>query len=204
MGYTTDFTGKFFVSPAMHGSLITFLKKFADTRRMGRRDLNEEVYGPEGAYFVGGGGEFGQAEDARVINNNRPPKGQPGLWCQWVPTDDGTAIEWDGGEKFYDYIEWLAYIMRHFLIPNGYILNGTVCWFGEERSDTGNIVVNNNVIRVSRMPHIDPEFLAINQISLERSGNGGWLRPTGQTEMGTMRKEVLAKIVGEHKDEEWG
>ena len=27
----------------------------------------------------------------------------PGIWCQWVPTDDGKGIEWDGGEKFYNY-----------------------------------------------------------------------------------------------------
>ena len=40
---------------------------------------------------------------------------QPGLWCQWVPNASGTAIVWDEGEKFYYYIEWIKYLIEHFL-----------------------------------------------------------------------------------------
>jgi hypothetical protein len=71
---------------------------------------------------------------------------QPGLWCQWVPTDDGTMIVWDEGEKFYDYVEWLRYLIEHFLRPWGYTLNGAVIWQGEESDDRGRIHVNNNAI----------------------------------------------------------
>lgn len=102
--------------------------------------------GKQGAYFVGGGGDFGQANDASVIDGNAAPSGQPGLWCQWVPTQDNNGIEWDGGEKFYDYVEWLSYIIEHFLMPWGYVLNGEVEWFGEDHSDRGKIVVANNVV----------------------------------------------------------
>ena len=35
-----------------------------------------------------------------VKDYNRPPQGQPGLWCDWTPTDDGSAIRWNGTEKF--------------------------------------------------------------------------------------------------------
>jgi hypothetical protein len=37
----------------------------------------------------------------------------PGYFCQWVPAEPAlngfgfTAIEWDGGEKFYDSVEWM-------------------------------------------------------------------------------------------------
>ena len=38
---------------------------------------------------------------------NTPPFGQPGLWCQWVPTDDGHALVWNGHEKFYRSSGWM-------------------------------------------------------------------------------------------------
>lgn len=73
---------------------------------------------------------------------------QPGLWCQWIPTEDGTAIVWDEGEKFYDYIEWLDYLIRHFLKPWGYTLTGGVEWQGEDPDDRGRILVSDNAITI--------------------------------------------------------
>ncbi len=81
-----------------------------------------------------------------VIDYNLPPSGQPGLWCQWIPTSDGRGIQWNGGEKFYHYIAWLQYLIIHFLEPWGYLLNGSVNWMGEDPSDTGHITVENNLI----------------------------------------------------------
>lgn len=70
----------------------------------------------------------------------------PGIWCQWVPTDDGLGIEWDGNEKFYDYVEWLEYIIKHFLNPKDYLLNGAVRYQGEEIGDVGRIEVKDNKV----------------------------------------------------------
>jgi hypothetical protein len=56
-------------------------------------------------------------------------------------------IEWDTGEKFYDYVEWLEYIIYNFLAPKGYVLNGNVEWYGEDRADVGTIVVKSNIVR---------------------------------------------------------
>jgi len=75
--------------------------------------------------------------------------GQPGLWCQWVPTPGGTRLEWDEGEKFYDYCEWLFYMIAHFFIPWGRILDGEVQWVGEAQGDCGRIIVTNNIMAVS-------------------------------------------------------
>jgi hypothetical protein len=102
--------------------------------------------GPDGAYFVGGGKNFGQQHDQSIIDYNGPPEGQPGLWCQWVPTKDGKGIEWNGAEKFYEYVEWLEYIIEHFLISWGYTLNGEVEWCGENRDDIGKIIVTDNEV----------------------------------------------------------
>lgn len=83
---------------------------------------------------------------------------QPGLWCQWtigdedgVPTDDVQSVRticWDGNEKFYEYVNWLKYIIHHFLKPWGYKLNGSVEWRGEDWSDTGKIIVTDNEITI--------------------------------------------------------
>ncbi len=51
-----------------------------------------------------------------------------GYYCQWRPSDDGMGIEWDGVEKFYNYVEWLEYLIAHFLRPWGYTLSGSVEW----------------------------------------------------------------------------
>jgi hypothetical protein len=139
-----------------------YLELFSETRRM-KRDISKlpttgenatlhtEVgltAGTNGEYFVGGKGFMGQERDDSIVDYNCPPSTQPGLWCQWVPNEDGTAIEWDGGEKFYSYVEWLEYIIKNFLKPWGYTLNGEVTWFGEERSDIGVIIVDNNKVTV--------------------------------------------------------
>lgn len=73
---------------------------------------------------------------------------QPGLWCQWIPNGDGTAIVWDEGEKFYEYVEWIEYLIHHFLAPWGYELDGSVTWQGEETDDKGIIVITSNVVSV--------------------------------------------------------
>jgi hypothetical protein len=139
-----------------------YLLKFSETRRMARDPdraakmpdpLREAVglpLGPQGAYFVGGLGFAGQDEDDSILDGNEPPEGQPGLWCQWVPSEEGTAILWNGMEKFYYYIEWLEYLIEHFLKPWGYRLNGVVTWQGEEEEDRGRIIVVDNVMTVEQ------------------------------------------------------
>jgi hypothetical protein len=75
----------------------------------------------------------------------------PGYYCQWVPNDNGTALEWDGGEKFYDYEEWIVYLIKNFLVKWGYVLNGQVMWQGEEVGDVGVITIINNTVHVKEL-----------------------------------------------------
>jgi hypothetical protein len=162
MGYTTDFSGSFSLDKPLTDAHAAYLRKFAETRRMSRnaeiaskfpdpiREAAGLPIGEQGSYFVGGLGFCGQELDASVVNSNSEPPGQPSLWCQWVPTDDNDGIEWDGGEKFYNYTEWLKYIIEHFLKPWGYVLDGDVEWFGEEHDDRGMIMVENNNVTTKR------------------------------------------------------
>lgn len=144
MGYTTDFSGSFKLNKPLSEKMKEFMTNLASTRRMGR-SLGDK-YGVEGEFFCEDLANCGQNSTPDVIDHNEPPRTQPGLWLQWVPNSDGTAIEWDGGEKFYYYTEWLLYIIHKILAPNGYVLNGEVTWQGEETGDVGEIIVKNNKV----------------------------------------------------------
>jgi len=158
MGYHTNFEGSFQLDKPLHPIHLTFLKKFNETRRMKRdpfklqygssfaRLAGLESLGVEGGYYVEGAGFCGQDREDSIIDHNCPPAGQPSLWCQWTPNENGTKIVWDDGEKFYDYTKWIEYLIEHFLEPWGYKLNGEVFWFGEEDNDRGKIVIKDNVV----------------------------------------------------------
>lgn len=78
--------------------------------------------------------------------DHRNESGMPGYYCKWEPTEDGQGLEWNGQEKFYDYAEWLAYLITTFLIPWGITVNGEVPWQGEEVGDVGVLMVKNNEV----------------------------------------------------------
>ena len=150
MGYTTNLYGKLKFNRQLTVGEKNYLEKFANTRRMARNVDN--MYGVEGEFYVDGDGMMGQGHDDNIIDYNRPPKTQPGLWCQWVPTEDGYGLEWDGYEKFYNYVEWLEYLIKSvfpWILEDGdepLVLNGEIEWYGEHREDMGKIFVHNNVV----------------------------------------------------------
>lgn len=160
MGYDTNFCGSFELDKPLSKEHKDYLSKFSETRRVKRKQtvaakMDDPVriaaglpIGKHGAYFVGGLGFCGQDNDPSVIEGNTPPDGQPGLWCQWAPNNDGTAIVWDGGEKFYDYVEWIKYLIENFIKPWGYVLNGEVGWSGEDIDDRGLICIDNNDVKI--------------------------------------------------------
>ena len=157
MGYTTEFKGKFLLNKALDQETYNFLKKLSETRRMkrnvsllpeGYEKYNLENWGEEGEFFVDAGGLCGQDRESSIVDYNTPPITQPGLWCHWTPTEDKLAIKWDDGEKFYDYIEWIEYLIDKILKPRKYKLNGTVQWRGEEFDDIGEIQIKNNKVKI--------------------------------------------------------
>lgn len=151
MGYTTDFHGSIKIEPALSQEEADFLNAFSGSRRMNRA---------QGPYHIGSG-DFGQDRDDDIVDYNQPPPGQPGLWCQWVTNEDCTAIEWDGGEKFYCAEEWMQYIIEHFIgsdpvakkvdpeafaFLQGHTLTGEIFAEGEETGDLWKIEVRDNVV----------------------------------------------------------
>lgn len=160
MGYTTYFSGDVSVTPPLNEDEISFLRDFNNTRRMHRSG---------GPLFVKGEGPYGQDHGPDTIHDsNKPDPDQPGLWCQWVPTDDGTAIEWDTGEKFYEATEWMEYIVNRLLSPAArsyvdqhvsedsrlksftcdHVVTGEIYADGEDSEDNWKIKVTNNLVEV--------------------------------------------------------
>ena len=60
----------------------------------------------------------------------------PNAYCQWRPTPDGSGLEWDKNEKFYDYEQWIAFLASY-LKPKGYGVSGSVRFRGESIDDAG-------------------------------------------------------------------
>lgn len=165
MGYTTDFSGSISLSKPLSEHQREYLNMLADTRRMKRDNAKIEALDPadqnkrclkllkilglglgnEGEYYCGIG-DCGQTNDPSVTEGNFPPSGQPSLWLQWRPIEDGTEISWDEGEKFYEYVPWIKYLIDNFIKPWGIIANGSIKWQGEDMSDRGIITVKDNVV----------------------------------------------------------
>lgn len=162
MGYQTTFEGHFSLDRKLEPQHAAYLRAFNGTRRM-RRDasLAEKFSDPvrvaaglpvgvDGGYYVGSTKDHGQRHDSSILDYSGPPAGQPELWCKWEPTPDDTGIQWDGVEKFYDYVERLEYLIVHFLEPWGYRISGEVTWDGEEHGDFGTIrIVDGRPVRMS-------------------------------------------------------
>ncbi|MGR3938428.1 hypothetical protein [Streptomyces sp. BRA346] len=162
MGYTTTFTGRVTICPPLNPHEIAYLRSFSGTRRMDRT---------RGPYVIDGSGAFGQGLDKDITNYNGPPAGQPGLWCEWVPNDYGTALTWSGGEKFYSAASWMEYLIDTFLKPDADLaaelrapvrgrtyppeferftfdheVNGVIVAQGEDPNDLWDIRVSDNAV----------------------------------------------------------
>lgn len=180
MGYSTEFFGEFKFNKPVTEQLAEYINRFSGTRRMPRdNEKIKEIYpnwkelcffgelGNKGEYFAPpDGNSFGQNHDDSIIDYNGFKESvHPGLWCQWVVNEDRTALVWDEGEKFYGYVEWLRYLIKHFFEPLGYVLNGEMEFQGEESEDFGIITVIDNVVsqsyglRVNSLSEISTEDL---------------------------------------------
>lgn len=166
MGYQTDFQGSFAITPQMTNAHRAYINQFNRTRRMKRNpdktvmlpDATREAVmlpvGVDGEFFVGSKEDFGQDHTPDILEYNSPPSTQPGLWCQWEVNEDG-ELAWDEGEKFYNYVEWLEYLIANMLSPWGYKLNGQVRWKGEDSDDAGTITVTDNLVDAKHASYSD-------------------------------------------------
>ena|SRR5579884_1223431 len=168
MGYVTWFMGRLKLDKPLEPHHLAYLQAFHraqhvqwDVHLLEQEPdpLREAVglpLGEYGCYFTGRGfkKEYsyppwyynGRAEiDPAYLGSVCP--GTPYHICGWRPSEDDTELV-ASLDKFYGYIQWLHYLLDHFLLPWSYVLNGKMDWQGEEEEDMGTILVENNVITV--------------------------------------------------------
>jgi hypothetical protein len=111
MGFTTDFIGHIDIQPVLNQDEMEYLTAFSHSRRFDR---------PDGPYAVPSNPMAvleTEHETVGIDTYNRVAPGQPELWCQWVPCLDGCCLTFSGHEKFYQPVEWMRYLIQHFLRP---------------------------------------------------------------------------------------
>lgn len=157
MGYTTEFKGSLSLSRTLTDEEKNYINTFSETRRMGRdsEKLFEKFGGANGKILNDGepktaqncygyNGEFYVGDDNLFVYDYNSHSNQPSLWCQWIIEDN--ELTWDGGEKFYYYVDWLNYLIENFFKYWGVVLNGTIKWRGEDFDDNGIITVCDNLV----------------------------------------------------------
>ena len=120
MGYTTWFKGSFKITPALD-----------------EKTQEKLIYLRHPSYYFGGN------ELKQEFENEFD--GFPNTYMDWMYDSDTESLIWDTEtEKFYEYIEWLEYLIDEVFSPNYYVLNGAMTWFGEDEDDLGLIKIKNN------------------------------------------------------------
>lgn len=155
MGYSTDFFGHFNLSKKLTKDQSDYLHLFSRSRHfeidvsmVKQSDLMKRLdisIGKEGCFYIGQTIYNINYGLPYTINYNKPPADCPGLWCDWIPTEDNCGIQWGGGEKFYNYTEWLNFIITHFLKKWDIEISGNVRFQGEDISDFGFLRIKNGV-----------------------------------------------------------
>ena len=133
MGYNTEFFGRFNTSKELTKEQIEYLIMFSESRRLKRdptkiskqKNVNKRCLellkilnlpiGKEGEFYCGKE-DYNELNES-IINYNHNPTTQPGLSCDWIPNEDGSSIIQSGMEKFYEYVEWIEYMIESFFKP---------------------------------------------------------------------------------------
>lgn len=154
MPYHSDFDGRIEIDPPLNSDERTFLLDFSATRH---------IQSGNGPLYVGRG------RAAHVIDFNNPPAELPGLWCEWVPTDAGDALEASDAEGFYHPVEWMQFVVHYLLADTAvpfieqhkhddprldsftcdHTLNGTIQVYGQEHDDVWRLTVRNNLVHIA-------------------------------------------------------
>lgn len=138
MGYTTTFQGKFKFSQQLTLNQFNELK-----------DLYER--------------NFSLSMDTMLRKHKLSQHDQ----LQWVPDKHGHFLEWDGGEKFYNYVEWLEFLIANCFYHWNVILDGKVFFQGESSDDSGFIEIVNNNITVKTVANMMVELNTVSENDIQ-------------------------------------
>lgn len=134
MGYTTSFSGGLTIKPRLPDEYVKLFNEIAGKRNNSYGD------GDEGSFDHLMFGNLGRPGPSAL--GLEGPTGVPACWCQWELDQDAehTLLQWDGGEKFYEYAKWLAFCLA--VIKKDFPrskFEGTIEWQGEDDNDVGRL-----------------------------------------------------------------
>jgi hypothetical protein len=109
-----------------------------DTKFSGALKLSRALTLPEAAFIL----EANKNPDT-IPTGDRPARS----YMQWVPSETLDHIVYDGNEKFYDYVDWMKWLVNY-LKGIGITADGEIDWSGDQAGDTGTIVVANSEVTV--------------------------------------------------------
>jgi len=177
MGYTTDFIGYVGIEPALNEAEVEYLTAFTMSRRFDR----------EGGPYAVPGNPRAEEDDRSGIpveRYNSVAPGQPQLWCQWIPSWSGHCLTFDGHEKFYRPVEWLDYLIEHFLKRGAHaskhpghlfagftfdhVLNGTIAGSRRDTHELFLIDVVSNHVSVDMVRSADPQYVGLGVLPYEK------------------------------------
>lgn len=132
------FSGNLAITPALQRAHYRYLREFAGNRHVMRHEILVGLLpdpvrtavglpvGLDGGYFVGA---RGHAWDESIKNPHIPPTGQPSPHCPWEPVFRPPTLQqqptsWATGQTAEVQLDWLRYLVEHFLRPWGYTLQG--------------------------------------------------------------------------------
>ncbi|ELR16994.1 uncharacterized protein ACA1_304360 [Acanthamoeba castellanii str. Neff] len=139
MGYETDFEGELNIRPRLADEFVARFNDVASRRN--------NVYGDgdEGSFDHLVFGKRGTAAGARVQERYDNPAwtGVPSCWNAWQlknePGKTCTILHWEGNSKFYNYVQWLQFVVDYIIRENqalAPLLNfqGAITW-NQDRTD---------------------------------------------------------------------
>jgi hypothetical protein len=172
MGYNTDYLGHIDIEPPLNEAEIEYLTAFCASRRFDR---------PGGAYEVPGNPAAETSDGIDVDRYNACAPGQPDLWCNWSVCWDGCCLTWSGTEKSYSMIEWLRYLIAHFLRPGAHTaddprftdftfdhrLAGMVVGCRRGTKELFAVAVSDNRVRTRTLRPPDPRYVDLPPLPYE-------------------------------------
>jgi hypothetical protein len=164
MGHSTDFIGHIDIEPPLNDAEIDYLGAICTSRRFDRAD---------GPYDVPGNPRAETSDGIDPDRYNRCAPGQPNLWCDWQVCWEGCCLAWNGTEKSYSMIQWLRYLIAHFLEPGAaaagnprfahfafdHRLNGMVVGCRRDTKELFAVRVRDNRVTEQVLRPADPRYL---------------------------------------------
>lgn len=160
MNYSTEFEGVIHIVPPLNLVEILYLVEFAAIRHTACE---------EGPYFIRGVDRY------TLAPRSKPAEGKPGLYCGFAPDEDGRVLESNEDGKTYGAIEWVQYLIDHFLKPGAiastsgdpqfadfqfnHVLHGELKAQGDDPDDMWLLkVVENRVTKHEAVVSYEPSF----------------------------------------------